>query len=150
MEGLICMYYHLFCPFFCNEDVYLSLNGDIIPNHGYVMISDIGSTDNTSLLCHTNRPATLGTTTRPRSGGYWFALDQTEVIGHDVPGFRRNRGPMVVRLLRNTATDPPAEGIYDCVIQDGTLTSQTVHVGLYDSGGGITVSYHEKVSFVTL
>ena len=35
-------------------DVYLSLNGDIIPNHGYVLISDIGFTDDTALLCHTN------------------------------------------------------------------------------------------------
>ena len=42
-------------------DVYLSLGDNIIPNHGYVMISDIGSTVNTALLCHTNRPATFGT-----------------------------------------------------------------------------------------
>ena len=32
----------------------LCLNGDIIPNHGYVVISDIGSTDNITLICHTN------------------------------------------------------------------------------------------------
>ena len=51
------------------EDVYLSLNGDIIPDHGYVMISDIGSTDNTALLCHTNCPATLGPSENQHSGG---------------------------------------------------------------------------------
>ena len=35
---------------------------------------------------------------------------------------------MVVKLLRYTATDPPAEGIYHCVIEDDTLTPQTVYM----------------------
>ena len=126
-----------------SQSVYLSLNGDIIPNHGYVMSSDIGSTDNTALLCITNRPATLG----GHSGGDWFAPDGTKVEGTEVPGFRRNRGPMVVRLLRDTATGTPAEGIYGCVIEDDTVILQSVFAGLYNSGGGI-VSYHEQRSFL--
>ena len=146
---LFCYDYNM--HFFCILDVYLSLNGDIIPNHGYVMISDIGSSGSTALLCHTNRPATLGTTARPTSGGDWFAPGPygTRVDGTAVSGLRRNRGPMVVRLLRNNATGTPAEGIYDCVIEDDTLTLQTVYVGLYNSGGGI-VPYDEQSFFVTL
>ena len=128
------MYVSHYSPFFCNEDVYLSLNGDIFPNHGYVMISDIGSTDNTALLCHTNR---LATESGGNSGGNWYAPDETRVAGTAVPGFKRNRDPMVARLLRNNATGTPAEGVYDCVIEDATLTQQTVYVGLYSSGGGI-------------
>ena len=119
-----------------NADVYLSLNDDIIPNHGYVVISDIGSTDDTALICHTNRPATLGTASYPNSRGDWFAPDGTRVTGTAVPGFRRNRAPMMVRLLRNTATDPPSEGIYHCLVEDDTLTLRTVYVGLYNSGTG--------------
>ena len=121
--------------------IYLSLNDDIIPNHGYVVISDIGSTDDTALICHTNRPATiidLGGDNN--SGGDWFAPNGTTVGGiqtSNVPGFRRNRGPMMVRLLRNTATGPPSEGIYHCLVEDDTLTEQTVYVGLYNSGGGM-------------
>ena len=114
--------------------MYLSLNSDIIPNHGYVVISDIGSTDNTALLCITNHPAT-GSGNR-NSGGDWFAPDKTIVSGTGVPGFRRIRGPMVVRLLRNSATDPPAEGIYHCIVEDDTDTLQADYVGLYNSGGG--------------
>ena len=113
--------------------VYLSLNDDIIPNHGYVVISDIGSTDDTALICHTNRPATLNN--NADSGGNWFALDDTRVTGNDVPGLRRTRGPMMVRLLRDTATGTPSEGIYHCLVEDDTLTEQTVYVGLYNSGG---------------
>ena len=54
-------------------DVYLSLNGGVIPNHGYLDISDIGSTDTTALLCNTNRPPPPGSTI---SGG--DCLYQTE------------------------------------------------------------------------
>ncbi|CAI8029810.1 hypothetical protein GBAR_LOCUS16916, partial [Geodia barretti] len=32
------------------DNVFLSLNGAVIPNHGYVAISDIGFSDNTALL----------------------------------------------------------------------------------------------------
>ena len=115
--------------------MYLSLNGDIIPNHGYVVISDIGSTgDNTALLCRTNRPPPDGSA---NSRGDWFAPDQTRVPNGGVAGFMRNRNPMVVRLFRNTATGPPVEGIYHCMVQDDTNTRKAVYVGLYNMGGGM-------------
>ena len=121
--------------------VYLSLSADIIPNHGYVVISDIGSTDDTALICRTNR---VGNVTdiagNKHSGGDWVAPNGMMVGFGDmssVPGFIRHRSPMMVRLLRNTATDPPSEGIYHCLVEDDTLTEQTVYVGLYNSGGGI-------------
>ena len=97
------------------------------------MISDIGSTDNTALLCITNRPATFG-----NSGGDWFAPYGDKVGGLSsttVPGFGRNRGDMIVRLRRNSDTEPE-EGIYYCVVLDADNITQTVYVGLYNSGGG--------------
>ena len=118
-----------------STDVYLSLNDNIIPNNGYVVISDIGSTDDTALLCHTNRsPGSR------HSGGQWFAPNGQGVGGTgttDVPGFGRNRDPMVVRLLRNTDTCTPAQGIYWCSIMDADGNNQVVHVGLYNDGEGI-------------
>ena len=126
----------------CYSGVFFILNGVIIPNHGHVTISDIGSTDDTALICHTNRfgnRTTTPTSTYFHSGGDWHAPDGT-TVGHrgtdDVPGFVRNRHPMVVILLRRTATGTPSEGIYYCVVEDDTLTYQTVYVGLYNSGGG--------------
>ena len=126
----------------CFTAVYFSLKDDIIPNHGYVVISDIGDYDDTALICHTNRPANY-TIDRPHSGGDWFAPDETRVNVNDVPGFRRNRGPMMVRLMRYMYTDPPSEGIYYCVVEDDTDTEHTIHVGLYNSGGGI-INKHWK------
>ena len=112
-----------------HTDVYLSLNGTVIPNHGYVEISGIGYTDDSALLCHTNRPPDGA-----HSGGDWLAPDGNRVFDTDVPGVTRNRAAMVVRL-RRTSGDPP-EGIYRCTIDDA-LTPQIVHVGLYNTGGGI-------------
>ena len=112
--------------------VYLSLNSEIVRNHSYVKISDIG---NTALLCITNRSPPNGDA---NSGGNWYAPDRT-IVGNlgsaDVPGFERNRGPMVVRLMRNIGTDPAAEGIYYCEVMDNTETNQRVYVGIYNGGG---------------
>ena len=115
-------------------DVYLSLDGTIIPNHGYVEISRIGSTDDSALLCHTNFPPPPGS----YSGGDWLAPDGTRVFGTDVPGVTRNRGAMVVRLK---SSGTPPEGIYECRIQDATSTVQIVYVGLYNTGGGKTTIF---------
>ena len=117
-------------------DVYLSLNGTVIPNHGYVDINGIGSIDDFALLCHTNFPPPPGSAT---SGGDWFAPDGTKIPSSDVPGFTRSRYPMVVRLKRTS--DTPPEGIYECTIQDATSTVQIVYVGLYNTGGGKTTIF---------
>ncbi|CAI8006557.1 hypothetical protein GBAR_LOCUS4784, partial [Geodia barretti] len=112
--------------------VYLSLDGEIITNHSYVDISDIGSPDNTALLCITNCPGSP-------TPGNWFAPSGARVGDViPVPGFTRNRGPMVVRLKRTTGT--AAEGIYHCVVMDNTETDWTVYVGIYNGGGDISTT----------
>ena len=120
--------------------MYLSLNDVIIPNNSFVGFSDIGSTENTALICNTNRPVMKNFNKR-HSGGYWYGPSGTRVGGmgsDDIPGFVRSRGPMIVRLLRNTATDPPSEGIYHCVVEDDTMTEHTLYVELYNSKGSVT------------
>ena len=109
-------------------DVFLSLNGTVIPDHGYVAISDIGFNDNDALLCVTNHPGT------PTLGN-WYAPDGTRVYRTDVPGVIRNRDPMVVRLRRTSGTAP--EGMYGCLIADSApYELRFVYVGLYNTGRG--------------
>ena len=136
-------------------DVYLSLNGTVIPNHGYVDISGIGSTDDSALLCHTNNPPSPGSA---NSGGDWHAPDGTRVFLSAVPGVTISRAAMVVRLRRASGTPP--EGIYQCTIQDAASTFQScVYVGLYNTGEGIiqqqlldrsTKSYFQAASLYLL
>ena len=95
-------------------------------------MDDIGSTDDTALLCHTNKvlPKVIG--------GDWFDPDGTKVgsytdsMPRDVPGFGRTRSPHVVRLKRSSDGTPP-EGTYKCVVSDTTDTNQTVYVGISSS-----------------
>ena len=111
--------------FFTGKQVFLS--GDSIPNNGYVNIGDIGSTDNTSLHCHTGCYG-------PHSRGDWIAPDGTRVSSGSVPGFRITRSPEFVGLLRKTGTQQ--EGIYHCVVENETATLHRVRIGIYSLGAG--------------
>ena len=117
-----------------DSDVYLSLNDVVIPNNGYVIISDIGTTGVTGLLCHTNHPADIpGGADGMHSGGAWFTPDVTEVLHNSNIGFRRIFGSMVIKMYRHTpSASQRVEGIYNCQVQDATDTLQTVYVGLYE------------------
>ena len=110
--------------------VTLRLNDGGIPNHDYVVINDIGSTNATALICNTNHRPADGAD----SGGDWFGPNGMVVGGtttdDNVPGFMSNRDARKVRLLRNTATDPLLEGIFRCEVLDATLAQQTLYVGL--------------------
>ena len=95
-------------------------------------INDIGSTGDTALLCHTNHPPPPG---RINSGGNWFSPNGTRV-GDKYYGYKRNRAPMLVRLIRNSRISDPAEGIYQCRVPDNAGTLQTLFVGIYSAGRG--------------
>ena len=93
-----------------------------------MLISDIRFTDNTALLCHTNRSST--------SGGEWYAPDGTIVDDDTVPGLTRDRGFMVVRLRKRSSAGSPPEGIYQCSMLGAALVRHTLYVGLYKIGRG--------------
>ena len=75
--------------------MYISLNDVNIPNHGYVNISDIGTNDDSALICHTNRPAN-----GRDSGGNWYGPNGKRVRGiredTSVQGLARNRAIGIV------------------------------------------------------
>ena len=124
----------LLVSFISSTDVYISLNGGIIPNHGYVEISDIGYSYRTALLCHTNRPAIRSYTSH--LFGKWLTPERDRVGYYDGTGLWSDIYSMAVRLFRSTYGTAD-EGIFACEIKDATETLQTVYVGLYNSGEGI-------------
>ena len=102
-----------------------------------MVISDIGSTNADALICHTDCPDPNG---NANPEGDWFAPDKNIIDGGMiVSGFRTNRGPKVLRLLRATDSDPPAQGIYHCLIEAKTSQGAflPVYIGLYTSGEGM-------------
>ena len=112
-------------------DVYLSLNGSVIPNHGYILISDIGFTDETALLCNTNLAPSDD---QMYYEGSWFSPNKTKVHEEGAQGFLSNRDASVVRLKKINSTDDLQQGLYSCEIND--TSTDTVYVGLYHGAEG--------------
>ena len=107
--------------------MFLSLGGSIIPNHGYVVISDISNTYySNALLCHTNSYQLY------YPDGDWFSPTNST----DIEGFYTGTSRFVLQLYRSNTGEQPINGIYHCTVRDDTLKYQTVYVGLYNSGSG--------------
>ena len=115
--------------------IYLSLNGAVIPNNGYIAISDLGTRNRSPLVCHTNHPASSAT-----SGGDWYSPEGVRVSSvverESVKGLARDRAPMIVRLFKRSSESSPMEGIYHCVVNDSRNMEQMVYVGIYKSEHG--------------
>ena len=132
--------YDLFLVHTCitYTDVYVSLNGAVIPNNGYVDIRDIGYYDDNALKCHTNNY-------KYRCyEGDWFAPNGSVVQGDDYrePGLIARRNHMTVLLIKIAGI--PLEGIYHCSIHDNTFTTKKIYVGIYDNGRGTYNVYAAK------
>ena len=93
--------------------MFLSLKGTVVANKSHVRVSDIGSTEDTALMCFTEYYIAGNLT----SGGNWVAPDGSRVNDRGGTGFRRNRGRGVVRLIRIEDKEPSL-GIYMCRIFD--------------------------------
>ena len=128
-----------------NTGVRLQLNDVTIPRHGYVMISDIGSNNDTALTCHTSS-GPVNDLIADWIGPSGTAVGTSVSDEHIVPGFRSNTARFSIRLIRyTTSNDPslngmtftPPEGIYHCEIRNNVaLKQQAAYVGLYYSGSG--------------
>ena len=110
------------------------MNGTIIPNHGFVLLDNIGESSN-SLLCLTDNTACCG---RFQSYGNilgdWYYPNGTGVPNSGLNrDFYRNRGQSVVRLNRRRGG---VSGIYRCVIPDAAGVNQTMFIGVYTADAG--------------
>ena len=118
--------------------MYLNFGGENLPMNGYVAISALGSTEDTALVCRTDQPDCCE---GDNITGGWFNPNGTmiEFDASSSQGFYSSGGSGGIRLLRGTGI--PVEGIYTCRTADGSSTTQTVFVGLYNEGGGEYIVY---------
>ena len=113
----------------------LTLNGEIIPDEGYVLASDIGE-DSGGLLCNTDRSDCC----RGIDGaaqGHWYFPDppggQVLIRGTRETGdfFYRDRGARIVRLNRQGTGTPPERGRFRCEVPnaDGAYVDLYINIG---------------------
>ena len=115
--------------------VVVVLNGAIIPNHGFVLLDNIGESSN-SLCCLTENRMCCARTQVPGRGllGDWYYPNGTGVPNMaDRFDFYRNRGQSVVRLHR---WRDGVMGIYRCEIPNGADVNQTMFIGVYTANTG--------------
>ena len=113
----------------------MALNGAIIPNHGFVLLDNIGESVD-SLLCLTDLPACCRrpyTTGAVSALGNWFFPNGTRVPSSGNQwNLHRTRGQMRVILQRRRGG---ANGIYRCYVP-GQTKSHELFVGLYAANSG--------------
>ena len=131
---------------YCFADT-LVLNGTVIPNHGLVLLEDIGESDAQSLLCLTNRTDCCQPPHSPGGEiGNWFFPNISQVLGIDDGwDFYRNRGPSVVRMHRRRGG---VTGIYYCKIPDDNAGVQILYVGVYTNTTGQLTCYAFIQTFI--
>ena len=111
------------------------MNGAVIPNHGFILLDNIGESSN-SLLCLTDNRMRCARAQVPGFGilGDWYYPNGTGVANIGVMWeFYRRRGLSVVRLNRRRGG---VTGIYFCVIPDAAGVDQTMFIGVYTASTG--------------
>ena len=130
------------------EYPYITFRGNVLPNHSYVDLSQVGNdrsgSDSDTVQCHTD----LSTCCRSNHGphrGDWFApgSDTSLTFYSDGDDIYKDRQDQVVHLRRRNNAGGPS-GIYRCVIATNSVhddsdqsVGEIVYVGLYASRQGI-------------
>ena len=116
--------------------MYLNFGGENLPTHGYVAISQLGTTEDTALVCRTDQ-----TSDGDNTEGGWFNPNGTmvEFNANSSQGFYSSVGSDGIRLLRGSGI--PVEGIYSCRATDISSSTQTVFLGLYNEDGGRSMTF---------
>ena len=112
------------------------MNGAISPNHGFVLLDNIGESRD-ALLCLTDQPACCR---HPYTGamgpaiGNWYFPNGTRVPSSGRQwDFHRTRGQMLVSLHRRRGGE---DGVYSCEIPDAMNVIQILYIGVYSNTSG--------------
>ena len=123
---------------------YLTFMGETLPNHSYVDLSLVGHYHDglNSLQCHTDLVTCCSRTQGAHHGDWYFPSGDRLDFPGDPGDIYESRVAQRVDLRRRKNGD--TSGIYRCDIETNavhsdnssdTTTTETVYVGLYDTGG---------------
>ena len=110
----------------------LSLNGMNLPNNSIVTDTDIG-TGTAALVCTTTYTPCC-TSGNPET--QWYFPNGSQVPNNMNLPYQRNRGPAAGRVNLNRNSESTITGIFRCDIPDANNVTQSLYVGIYDSGTG--------------
>ena len=127
----------------CLTAPYVTFMGNIVPSHGYVDLSQVGSdaSGSDSVQCHTDLTTCCG---GPQGWhrGDWYFPDGTRLPFSGSGDIFEGRTAQRVELRRRNNASSPV-GIYRCNIptvavhvDGGNSLRDTVYVGLYTASGG--------------
>ena len=136
---------------------YLSFMGNTLPNHAYVDINLLGSSDDEGIQCYTDLYTCCSSTQGSHRGDWYFPNKSRVLFIKDI--YRQRQRGRVVLERRNNVTSP--SGIYRCDISttssvhnsDNTSSTDSVFVGIYGKGGNYVyriAQCHAKHRFVCL
>ena len=109
--------------------VYLSLEGQTIANNSYIDIDEIGISDDSTLMCHTNRTSSM-------VEGNWYYPNGTivETEGESNMSdafFRVNKTGGVISLFKTSSNIASSEtGQFYCIILNANNINQTLYVNI--------------------
>ena len=124
---------------------YVSFNGQTLANHSYVDVSLVGSSESSSVQCHTDLDRCCSSA-QGRHRGDWYSPGYTDRLPFSPKygDIYEVRAAQKVELRRRDSATSPV-GIYHCEIptivvhdDDDISVRATVYVGLYTYSGGKT------------
>ena len=120
-----------FITFLAPADIHMFINGTPVPNHGYVLLEQIGEVDSETLVCVTNNTECCSNETVT---GEWLFPNGSH-IPHSSQGlgFYTSKSSQKVHLHRKHGS---ASGIYRCEIPDTSGVQQTLYAGIYSKSSG--------------
>ena len=123
----------------CQEIPYVSFMGQTLASHSYVDISQVGSSGNNSVQCHTDLNTCCSGAQGPHRGD-WYFPSGGRLPNSDGGDIYEVCTAQRVDLRLTTATRP--SGIYSCDIETVAAHNfgmrETVYFGLYTSDRGKT------------
>ena len=115
----------------------LNFKGNNIPNHGYVDLTTVGTSDPNDVQCHTDLLTCCSGAQGPDRGDWYFPNGNRLPFSSSSDVYE-GRGDQVVRLFYTS--NGGTSGIYHCDVptSDGR---KSAYIGLYISGGEWSVLY---------
>jgi len=112
----------------------LNLNGIIsINNNSIVTNSDIG-TGYAALACTTTYASCCTGFGNPET--QWYFPNGSRVPNNPALPYQRTRGQNLGRVILHRNSESTTTGIFHCDIPDASGVTQSLYVGIYDSGTG--------------